>query len=69
MLSSFVSNILFDLFDLLIFLVAKLLNESSSSFTSEILSDLTAHAQSFSERSNGHPLATNAFVYYIRSLQ
>ena len=58
-MSSFASDILFDLLELLIFLlVARLLNGTSSSFTSENLSGLTAHAQSFSECLNRHPLAT-----------
>ena len=59
-MSSYASDIIFDL--LVFFLVARVLNGSSSSFTSEMLSGLTAQAQSFSERFNRHPLATNAIV-------
>ena len=58
-MSSFASHILFDL--LIFFLVAWLLNGNSSSFTLEKLSGLTAHAQSFSERLNRHPLTTMLF--------
>ena len=62
-MTNFALNILFELLDLLVlFLVARLLNGYSSSSTSEKLYGLTAHAQSFSEPSIRHPLATNAIV-------
>ena len=58
-MSSFASDILFDLLDLLIvFPVAQLLNGNSSSSTSEKLTGFTAHAQSFSKRSNRYQFAT-----------
>ena len=58
-MSSFASDILFDLLDLLIvFPVAQLFNGNSSSSTSEKLTGFTAHAQSFSKRRNRYQFAT-----------